>query len=310
MAGAAGARQRLRIGVNIAARPTPDPVAEARHAEELGFDLLTLHPDHPSATGTPGTDPSLELWTLLTWVAARTSSIALAPCVLTLPFRHPAVIAKMAATLSDLSAGRLVLAMGAGSLDPSTRAFGLTTATPSAKLVVVEEAIHVIRALWADDRGVSYAGQHYSLAAARLEPTPGHVPPIWLGAHHPRMLRLAGRTADGWLPTLHYLVRYLHKPPETAYAMLEEVRRGLDEAGRDPAGFTFGLNVPVRVEEGAVAEPGEVAGSPDQVTEELARFVQGGFTLLNVWPVGNQAEQRQRLAAEILPGVRAIHPGA
>src|SRR6266542_5125158 len=91
-----------RFGINIHTRMRPDAdlVAEALHAEQLGFDLVTLHGDVLHTTA-----PSYETWTLLTWVAARTSRIRLAPLVLALPNRHPTVLAKMAETLHRLSDG-------------------------------------------------------------------------------------------------------------------------------------------------------------------------------------------------------------
>ena len=84
--------KNLKFGVNIhtGIQPGVDPLAEALHAEQLGFDIVTLHGDVLH-----GSDPSFEMWTLLTWVAASTSRIRVAPVVLALPNRHPAVLAKM-----------------------------------------------------------------------------------------------------------------------------------------------------------------------------------------------------------------------
>jgi alkanesulfonate monooxygenase SsuD/methylene tetrahydromethanopterin reductase-like flavin-dependent oxidoreductase (luciferase family) len=122
--------KHLKFGANIhtSIQPGVDPVTEARHAEQLGFDLVTLHGDVLH-----GSDPSFELWTLLCWVAASTSRIRVAPVVLALPNRHPAVLAKMAETLDRLCDGRLVLVLGAGGPmnEPAYRAFGLAQRTPS-----------------------------------------------------------------------------------------------------------------------------------------------------------------------------------
>src|SRR5436190_23421416 len=113
-----------RFGINIHTRMHPDVdlVGEALHAEQLGFDLVTLHGDvlHGSAS-------SYETWTLLTWMAARSTRIRLAPLVLGLPNRHPAVLAKLAETLDRLSADRLVLKLGRGVAmnEHAYRAFGL-----------------------------------------------------------------------------------------------------------------------------------------------------------------------------------------
>ena len=101
----------VQFGINIHTRlrPAADLLAEALHAEQLGFDVVTLHGDVLH-----GATPSFETWTLLTWLAAHTTRVRLAPLILALPNRHPAVLAKMAETLHRLSAGRLVLALGSG----------------------------------------------------------------------------------------------------------------------------------------------------------------------------------------------------
>src|SRR5262249_25073313 len=147
-----------------------DPVAEARHAEALGFDLATVHPDILH-----GPEPSLETWTVLTWLAARTATIALAPFVLALPYRHPAVVAKMAETLDRLSGGRLVLGLGAGGPLPraeaAVRAFGLARRSPGERVAALEEAIDVMRGLWGTP-AFSYAGRHFAVEGASVTPRP------------------------------------------------------------------------------------------------------------------------------------------
>src|SRR5438309_7239705 len=94
-----GDMTRLLFGLNVStsAAPGADPVADARAAEELGFDFVSAN-DHPC-----GTEPTHELWTMLTWIAAHTSRIGIATRVLGVPYRSPAVVAKMAATLDLLS---------------------------------------------------------------------------------------------------------------------------------------------------------------------------------------------------------------
>ncbi len=95
------------ITLHTAMRPGLDQVVAALDAEQLGYDVVTLHRD-----ALHGDDPSFENWTLLSWLAARTSRISVALLVLALPHRHPAVLAKMAETLDRLSGGRLILVLG------------------------------------------------------------------------------------------------------------------------------------------------------------------------------------------------------
>src|SRR5436309_16069779 len=113
------------IGVNISqsAQPGADPVGDARHAEALGFDFVSCS-DHLH-----GTYPTFETWTMLAWIAASTSRIRIATNVLGLPYRPPAVVAKMAETFDRLSGGRVILGLGGGGSDEEFRAFGLAERT-------------------------------------------------------------------------------------------------------------------------------------------------------------------------------------
>jgi alkanesulfonate monooxygenase SsuD/methylene tetrahydromethanopterin reductase-like flavin-dependent oxidoreductase (luciferase family) len=281
--------------VGVSTAPDADPVAEARDAEALGFDVVSVHRDVLS-----GPPPSLEAWTLLTWLAARTTTVRLLPDVLALPNRHPAVLAKMAETLSRLTDGRLILGLGGGALvnHRAFGAFGLARRCPAGTVAATEEAVAIVAGLLRRER-FSHAGEHFTVTAAELQPRPAHPVPLWLGAFGPRMLDLVGRRADGWLPSMFLL------PPPHAYRSLELVRRAADRAGRDPDDLTYGYNVGVLVQQGATSRHGVVAGGPEQVAAQLAAFVRGGFSFLNLSPAGDAAAQRRRLAEEVLPLLRA-----
>lgn len=288
-----GTTPRFGINLHTWMSPGSDPVAEARHAEQLGFDLVTLHRDVLH-----GTDPSFENWTLLTWLAAHTTRIRVAPMALALPHRHPSVLAKMAETLDRLSNGRLVLVLGGGGPmnEPSYRALGLAQRSPRAKVEALEEEIDLLRGLWRS-AGFTYAGKHFQTEGATLEPKPGHPIPIWLGVFGDHMLDLVARKADGWVPSLPFL------PPEQAYRKLETIRRVAAHAGRNPDVMTYGYNIPVLVEAEAVSTGGRIAGSAEEVANHLADIARHGFTLLNLWPLGEAATQRERLARDVLPRV-------
>jgi alkanesulfonate monooxygenase SsuD/methylene tetrahydromethanopterin reductase-like flavin-dependent oxidoreductase (luciferase family) len=294
----ARAFKNLRFGVNIyiGIEPGVDPVTEALHAEQLGFDVVTLHGDVLH-----GNNPSFELWTLLCWVAAHTTSIRVAPVVLALPHRHPAVQAKMAETLDRLSGGRLILVLGAGGPmnEPAYRALGLASRSPREKVQALEEAVDLLRGLWSAS-GFSYPGQHFRTEGATIEPKPGHAVPIWLGVFGDQMLDLVGRKADGWLPTYQFL------EPEQAFRKVERIRAVAEHAGRNPGEITYGYNIPILVEEGAVTNRWHIAGSTKKVARQLAAIVRHGFTFLNVWPVGEATMQRERLARDVLPAVRDL----
>ena len=263
-------------------------------AEQLGYDVVTLHRD-----ALHGADPSFENWTLLSWLAARTIRINVAPLVLALPHRHPALLAKMAETLDRLSGGRLILILGGGGPmnEPAYRALGLASRSPGEKVQALEEAIEILRGLWSTS-GFTYPGKHFRTDQATIEPKPAHAIPIWLGVFGDRMLELVGRKADGWLPTYQFL------EPEQAYRKVERLRRAAEHAGRNPDYLTYGYTIPVLVDKRSVTTRGQIAGSAEEVARQLADVMRHGFTFLNLWPVGEAATQRELLAREVLPIVR------
>lgn len=284
----------VRFGVllPLSAAEGPDPVAAARDAEELGFDLVTAW-DHLH-----GSEPSFETWTLLSWVAASTTRIHVGATVLGLPYRPPAVLAKMAESLDRLSNGRLVLGLGAGGREERFRALGLAVRSPREKLEALAEAVAIIRGLWTEET-LTHSGRHFRTEGARIEPKPQRRIPIWLGTYAPKALALTGRVADGWIPSLPYA------PPDEAIRMRQRVRRAAAETGRDPDEVVCAYNVPVRVGDREESGGPIVAGSPNVVADRLAELVRAGFTYLIFWPRGDPAEQRERLAREVLPAVRS-----
>jgi alkanesulfonate monooxygenase SsuD/methylene tetrahydromethanopterin reductase-like flavin-dependent oxidoreductase (luciferase family) len=286
----------LRFGVTIipSASGRSDPVAEARHAEELGLDVVSVW-DHPLTDR-----PSLETWTLLTWIAARTSRIHVMSNVLGLPYRPPPVLAKMAETLDRMSGGRLILGLGAGSQRGDFGDLGLPDRSPGGKVTALEEAIQVIRGMWSEP-SFSFSGRYYRVGDIRLEPKPDRPIPIWLGTYGPRGVELAGRLADGWIPSMAYA------PPSIIGANIDRVRKAAEAAGRDPAEVTLAYNVGLRI--GGEPSPDEetkVAGEPEAVVERLVEIIRLGFSCLNFWVSGDRVQQRERLAGEVLPAVREL----
>ncbi|GAA3640051.1 LLM class flavin-dependent oxidoreductase [Microlunatus ginsengisoli] len=238
----------------------PGRVVElAQLSEELGLDLVTFQ-DHPYQPA------FLDTWTLMSYVAARTVQIGIAPNVANLPLRPPAVLARAAASLDLLSGGRFELGLGAGAFWDAIVAMGEQRRAPGEAVDALAEAIEVIRAIWdpATRGGVRLDGQHYRVAGAKRGPAPAHPIGIWLGAYGPRMLRLTGRTADGWLPSAGYL------PPDK----LPEAQAAIDaaaiKAGRDPSAIRRLYNVNGRF--GARAA-GFLDGPPDHWVDQLTALV-------------------------------------
>jgi alkanesulfonate monooxygenase SsuD/methylene tetrahydromethanopterin reductase-like flavin-dependent oxidoreductase (luciferase family) len=267
----------LRFGTFLTpANADPEGVVvRAVLSEQLGFDLVTFQ-DHPYQPG------FLDTWTLLSWVAARTERITLAGNVLNVPMRPAPVLARAAASLDLLSGGRLALGLGAGGFWDPMVAMGVTRRTPGESVGQLSEAIDVIRELWDTEsrHPIRYDGEYYQLNGPKRGPAPAHRVPIWLGAYGPRMLRLVGTKADGWLPSLSYL-----KP-----GALEQGNKIIDEAataaGRDPREIQRLLNVPAGVD-----------------VDDLLRYARehGVSTFI----VGtDEPAELERFAAEVIPALR------
>jgi alkanesulfonate monooxygenase SsuD/methylene tetrahydromethanopterin reductase-like flavin-dependent oxidoreductase (luciferase family) len=287
-----------RLGFGVALSPAADDphfgglaglVNEAQLAEDLGFDLVTVS-DHMH-----GRRPTFEAWTALSFVAARTTRIAVAPVVLGLPYRHPAVLAKMSETLDRLSNGRLILGLGAGGFDTEFAAFGLAVRSPASKVTALREAMRILRGLW-EQATVSFDGDAFTLRDAQLEPKPAHRIPIWLGSYGERSLALTGELADGWIPSLPRL----GLPKATG--MLKRVRDAAGRAGRNPDAVTCSANVVVRIGNYLPPAAEAVQGGTDAVMAQFADIIRAGFTM----PVCafDSASQRELFATKVLPRLR------
>ncbi|WP_219518646.1 LLM class flavin-dependent oxidoreductase, partial [Nonomuraea ceibae] len=224
----------LRFGSFITPRnDRPEAAVDlARLSEEAGLDVVTFQ-DHPYQPA------FLDTWTLLSWAAARTERVHLSGNVLNLPLRPPAVLARSVASLDLLSGGRIELGLGAGGFWDAIGAMGGRRLTPGQAVDALSEAIDVIRGIWdaGERRLLRLEGTYYALDGAKRGPAPAHDVPIWLGAYKPRMLRLVGAKADGWLPSLGYI-----QPEEIAGAN-KIIDEAAEEAGRDPRTVRRLLNV-------------------------------------------------------------------
>lgn len=285
----------LLFGVNVStsAAPGASPVADAMRAEALGYDFISAN-DHPC-----GSEPSYELWTMLTWIAAKTSRIKVASRVLGVPYRPPAMVAKMAESLDRFSGGRLILGVGGGYSDEEFRAFGLNVPVPKDKIDGLEEAVRIIRGLWRSP-SFSFEGKHHHTEEAQMEPKPSHHIPIWLGTFGKRSLAVTGLVADGWIPT------FAMATPDDVPSMRDRIFKAARSAGRNPEDITLAYNLDFRVQETRSSEPGVVTGSPQQLADQLINFVRLGFTAMNFSPSGDEPERQiERLAQEVLPMVRS-----
>jgi phthiodiolone/phenolphthiodiolone dimycocerosates ketoreductase len=207
----------------------------ARFLEALGFQQLWA-PDHLLF---PDLSPAFDAWTVLSVVASRTRSAELGPAV-TDPYRtHPAALALRIATLDQLSRGRFVLGLGSGEA-MNLEAFGFDW--QERKVGRLKEFLTVLRGLLDGKEPFTFEGEFYRTDRARLSVRPykNRRVPIYMAALGPMMQRLAGRRADGWMPTLI--------PPQAYRDYFQPMAESARQAGRDPESLARVATVAVAID--------------------------------------------------------------
>ena len=285
--------QDLRFGLFL----TPDAAGWERAlllaevAEVSGLDLVTAQ-DHPYQA------KHLDALTLLTVIAARSSSLRVALNVANLPLRPPVVLAKSIATLDLITGGRAELGLGAGAFWDPIVAAGGQRLTPAESVDALREGIEVIRGVWGDagPGAVRVDGRHHHVSGLHPGPAPAHRVEIWLGAYKPRMLRLTGRYADGWLPSMGYA------DPDDLPAMNVTIDDAAREAGRDPSAVRRLYNI-----FGSFTSGGGrgITGPPQEWAEHLADLAlrEGMSTFI----VGtDDVDDVRRFGEEVAPAVRDL----
>lgn len=268
----------------------PETIRLVRLAEELGLDLIGIQ-DHPYQRR------FLDTFSLLADLLARTERIRMFPDVANLPLRGPSMIAKAAASMDVMSGGRFELGIGAGGFWDAIVGMGGPRRSPADAVDALVEAVTVIRQLWSGDRGLTYDGAHYHLAGVHSGPAPAHDVGIWVGGYGPRMLRVVGQHADGWVPSAPYL------PPDQLFDKHAIIDEAAEEAGRDPATIRRVYNVQGRISDGPVRE--WLHGDQDHWVEELrALHQEHRMDALVFWPEGEGPEGQLRAFAEVAFAVR------
>ncbi|PUB27665.1 luciferase-like monooxygenase [Promicromonospora sp. AC04] len=275
--------------------PRSDAIAElihaAQEAERVGLDLVTVqdHPYHPGFVDTP---------TLIGQLAARTEQIRFSANVTNLPLRPPAVLAKATASLDLMTGGRIALGLGAGGYWDAISAYGGTRLTPGQSVDALSEAIDIIRALWdvTDRSMVNHQGEHYQIVGAKRGPAPAHPVPIWVGGYKPRMLRLIGAKADGWLLSMW----------GNDIKAIGDGNQRIDDAahaaGRDPSAIRRLVNIPARA---SATSEGLLAGPPRTWVDQLAGLtLEHGFSGFIL--AGDDTSLYDVIGQEVAPAVRTI----
>ena len=266
----------------------------ARILDELGFDLIGIQ-DHPYQQN------HFDALALMGVILGGTERIRVFPDVANLPLRPPAMLAKAAATLDQLSSGRFELGLGAGAFWDGVRAMGGPVREPKEALAALREAITVMRDFWSG-RTLRHDGEIYQAVGARPGPRPAHEIGIWLGVTGPRALRLTGELADGWVPSMSYV------PPAKAVESNRAIDDAARAAGRDPAAirriYNIGGDVAPVVEAGGSPDDTQIVGPREHWVEVLTHLaVHHGFSTFILWGVPT-APRLRMFIEEIAPAIK------
>jgi probable F420-dependent oxidoreductase len=267
----------LRLGVQLPEVerevPWPEYRAMARAAEEVGFDSIWVG-DHLlyRDPGEPERGP-WEAWTLLTALAASTERVQIGPLVACTAFHLPAVLAKTAATLDEVSGGRLLLGLGAGWNEPEFRAFGIPFDHRASRF---EEAFEIVRRLLSGER-VTFEGRFHRVDDAVLVPRPFRRPPLMIGSKGERVLRISLPHVDAW----NTWYEWYGNTPEGFSARNRKVDALVEEGGREPGDVVRSACVLVVVDPANLERPIEpgvtpVEGSMDRVAQWLRDLADAG----------------------------------
>jgi alkanesulfonate monooxygenase SsuD/methylene tetrahydromethanopterin reductase-like flavin-dependent oxidoreductase (luciferase family) len=227
----------------------------------------------------------MDVWTQLTWIAARYPGPQLGTIVLSNSFRHPPLMAKMAASLQTFSRGRLVLGYGAGWLEREYRAYGFEFPPASVRIAQMVEAVELMRAMWTSSPA-TYHGKHYQVDGAFCEPHPEPLPIIMIGGDGEQLtLRAVAQHADWWNTVM--------RPPAVLRHKLQVLEQHCRDVGRDYASLRKTLTrvlylAPTRAE--AEARAGSrldsptppFAGDPAALVDHLNELVDLGFDLFQL----------------------------
>jgi len=273
----------LKIGVQLPeverATRWPELLDMTRAIEDLGYDsvwlgehLLYRWPDRPSRG-------PWEAWSMLAAIAANTNRIEFGPLVACTAFHNPAILAKQAATIDEISGGRLILGLGAGWNEAEFRAFGVPF---DHRVDRFQEAFTIIRTLLEDGR-IDFDGRFYQARDCELLPRGPRPtgPPLMIGSNGPRMLRIALPHVQAW----NSWFADLGNAPDGVAALRSVVDEACHDVGRDPADIARTVAVLVKFPGGtgriqgsyAQDQPTPLEGSPEAMAEVLRAYARAGI---------------------------------
>lgn len=267
-----------------------------QRSEELGFDAVmiadhivfptTITSKYPyTVSGAfPGYGDALEQLTLMTYAAAKTTTLRLVSSVMIVPYRNPVVTAKMLATIDVLSRGRVTVGVGVGWLREEFEALDAPDFTRRG--AASDEYLQLFKMLWTQDP-VTFHGEFYQVEAIRCLPHPVQKPhpPLWIGGHSQAALRRVARHGNGWHPVGANPASPLR--PHELQASLETLKRYTEAAGRDPATLTISYKAPLydvsqtgAIDKQVGLERRPFAGSTAQIAEDIHTYERLGVSEL------------------------------
>jgi F420-dependent oxidoreductase-like protein len=310
--------RKIRFGLQTAPQNTTWPELRAtwKLIDSLGYDTAWTF-DHFFPILSDPSGPCFEGWISLAALVAETSRVQAGVLVTGNTYRHPAVLAKMAATLDHVSGGRLIMGMGAAWFEMEHNAYGIPFHTTAERIHRLDEAAEIVKRLWSEKQ-VTFAGRYYQLKDAYCEPKPLQQPrpPIMIGGSGEKLtLRVVARHADQW-NTFGSPELFRHKIEvlrehcgvvgrsfndiEVSWAgaaLVTDSRAEKDELLRRFAA-AFGIT-PEQYELGALV------GSASEVRDRIAQFIDVGVT--HFIPIANTPfnhESIRRFAEEVIPSFR------
>lgn len=270
-----------------------DVLELCRHAEDTGWDGI-WYADHfmPNAEDTSAPWP--EAWTTLSALGALTKQVRLGTLVTGNTYRHPAVLAKMAATLDHITSGRVVLGLGSGWQENEHRQYGLEFYTVAERLARLDEACQIIKALF-HDKQANFEGQFYRLDHASCEPKPVQQPlPLLIGGGGEKVtLKITAKYADEWNvwgdPTI------LRQKMEVLDAHCAAINRNPKEIQRSAVALLFMSDDNAFLEQmrNSNLQQPSIIGTPAEVADTVAEYEAAGVDELIVpdFTMGNKAQK-------------------
>lgn len=263
-----------------------------RQIEGLGFDSAWIFDHFMGANSSAPDHTYLEAWTALAGLAMVTSRVAIGILVSGNTYRLPALLAKQAVTVDQISNGRVVIGLGAGWHEPEHRAYGFHFPSPGERVARFAEAMQIIKSLTTQER-TTFQGRYYQLEDAPFEPRPVRPTgiPIVVGTSGERMLKLVARHADTW---------NMVGSPEQIKERGKLMHEACAAVGRDPSTLRWS----------AAAWPGRVGGDPlasvEFFRDLIGRYREAGVDeVICQWQHTLPLDQFERIAAE-LPGLRGV----